>query len=96
MLSKFFKLQLRKPSKWDWASKCISDLIELEIQYSLQEIKVMSKMQFTNILKQKINENAFKYLMKRKGSKGKETIEEELCMAEYLLPTNSTFSISEK
>ena len=53
-------------------------------------------MQFTNILNQKINENAFKYLMKRKGSKGKETIEEELCMAEYLLPSNSALSISEK
>ena len=96
LLSKFFKLQLRKPSKGDWASKCIRDLKELEIQYSLQEIKVMSKMQFTNILNQKINENAFKYLMKRKGSKGKETIEEELCMAEYMLPTNSELSISEK
>jgi hypothetical protein len=95
LLSKFFKLQLEFPTKGDWASTCKNDLKELEIQESLEEIRLMTKIQFTKILKKKLKENAFKYLISKKGSKGKENKEIELCMSEYLLPT-STLTICEK
>ena len=42
-----------------------------------------------------MQKNAFKYLIGKKGSKGKEITETELCMAEYLLPTTS-LTICEK
>ena len=50
LLSKFFKLQLEFPTKGDWASTCKNDLKELEIQESLEEIRLMTKIQFTKIL----------------------------------------------
>ena len=75
LLSKFFKLQLEFPTKGDWASTCKNDLKELEIQESLEEIRLMTKIQFTKILKKKVKENAFKYLISKKGSKGKDNKE---------------------
>ena len=81
LLSKFFKLQLEFPTKGDWASTCKNDLKELEIQESLEEIRLMTKIQFTKILKKKVKENAFKYLISKKGSKGKDNNEIELCMS---------------
>ena len=42
-----------------------------------------------------MQKNAFKYLIEKKGSKGKETQESELSMAEYLLPTTN-LTICEK
>ena len=56
LLSKFFKLQLEFPTKGDWASTCKNDLKELEIQESLEEIRLMTKIQFTKILKKKVKE----------------------------------------
>ena len=86
-LSKFFKLQLKFPAKGDWASTCMKDLEELRIEKSLEEIKLMSKAQFSKILKENGKENSFRYLLSKKGSKGKENNETELCMAEYLIPS---------
>ena len=56
---------------------------------------MMSKTEYTKILKENCRKNAFKYLIGKKGSKGKEIIETELCMAEYLLPTTA-LTICEK
>ena len=95
LLSKFFKVQLDFPTKGDWASTCMNDMKELNINNSLEEIKMMSKTEYTKILKENCRKNAFKYLIGKKGSKGKEIIETELCMAEYLLPTTA-LTICEK
>jgi hypothetical protein len=52
LLSKFFKLQVEFLTKGDWASTCKNDLKELEIQESLKEIRLMTKIQFTkNVVK---------------------------------------------
>ena len=95
LLNKFFKLQLDFPTKGDWASTCMNDMKELDINKSLEEIKLMSKNEFTQILKENCRRNAFKYLVEKKGSKGKEIQESELSMAEYLLPTTA-LTICEK
>ena len=70
-LSKFFQLQLEFPTKGDWASTCQKDLEELRIEKSLEDIKLMGKRQFKKILIENGRENAFKYLISKKGSKGK-------------------------
>ena len=46
MLYKFFQIQLRSPSKGDWATMCQKNLKELEIELSLEEIKKMPYLQF--------------------------------------------------
>ena len=86
-LSKFFQLQLEFPTKGDWASTCQKDLEELRIEKSLEDIKLMGKRQFKKILIENGRENAFKYLISKKGSKGKENDESELCMTDYLVPS---------
>ena len=96
LISKFFKLQLELPTKGDWVSTCMKDLKELKIFESLEEIKLMTKNQFRNLVKVRVKENALKYLTDRQGSKGKENKYSNLSMVEYLLPTNNILSITEK
>ena len=95
-LKKFLKLQIGEPNRGDWASTCRNDLEELKIEFSSEQIKVMTKSKFTNILKQKITENALKYLLEKQGSKGKEILYTHLEMAEYLLPCHNKISVGEK
>ena len=56
----------------------------------------MTKNKFRNILKERIKENALKYLISKRGSKGKEIPYANIEMSEYLLPTNRNLSIEDK
>ena len=65
----------------------IHDLEELEIKLSLLEIKNMSNNQFTGLIKRKIKERAFQYLVGVKLTRNAEGIEishEKLEMQNYL------------
>ena len=42
-IQRFLMLQFENPSKGDWASSCMQDLKDLEINLSLKEIRVISK-----------------------------------------------------
>ena len=46
-------LQLESKSRSDWATTVLKDLKELKIEETFEEIKLMSKKQFSNILKVK-------------------------------------------
>ena len=96
LLSKFFFLQLELPTRGDWASTCVKDLNELKIEKSFEEIRKMTENEYRKLLKQKVSENAFNYLMSKRGRKGSENVQIELGMEEYLLPTNNELSILEK
>ena len=50
MLSKFFKIQMKSPSKGDWVSMCLDNLKDLQIESSFEDIEKMSCTQFKNIL----------------------------------------------
>jgi len=50
LLQKCFKLQLEQPSKNDWASTCVEDLKKLQIDNTFEEIKVISKNKFKNLV----------------------------------------------
>ena len=58
-------------------------------------MKKKSKSQFSNILKLKVKENVLKFLLNRQKSKGKDIKNENIRMAEYLLPY-SKLSVSQK
>ena len=96
LLSKFFHLQLNEPTKGDWVSKCLQDLDELKILETLDEIRKMTHTSFLSLIKSKLKENALKYLLEKRKSKGKEIIYSHLEMAEYLLPTNEKLTVEEK
>ena len=97
---KFFNLQLESPTRGDWAraSTCIEDLKYLNIEQSLEEIRLMSKSKFINLLKTKMKIRAIQYLKGKQGFKGQEIYYScnEIEMSEYLLPTNKNLTIDEK
>ena len=95
-LYKFFKLQLEQSSKGDWVSTCLQDLKELEVKESLQEIKEISEIKFTNLLNSGIKKNALEYLKGKQRRKGAEISYTEIEMAEYLMPFSSKLTIEEK
>ena len=74
LISKFLQLQLEQPTKGDWASTCLYDLKELQMNLTLEDIKLMSEQKFRNMLKSKVKESAFRYLKDKQGSNGKENI----------------------
>ena len=74
----------------------LQDLKELKISESLDEIRIMSKAKFNNILKSRVRENALLYLKGKQKSKGKEIMYCDIEMAEYLLPSNNTLNIVQK
>jgi hypothetical protein len=95
-LKKFLMLQIREPSRGDWASTCADDLKELNITLSLKAIQLMTKYEFTRILKERIKENALLYLTGKRGKKGKEIKYSCLEMAEYLQPFNDQLTLEQK
>ena len=96
MIRKFYELQLQKPTKGDWASTCAENIKQLKINLSTEEMRQMKRNQFKNILKTKINELAFTYLIQKRGIKGKEVKYSSLRMADYLAPNSSGLTILEK
>ena len=95
-LKKFLTLQFDEPSRGDWASTCTNDLKELNISYSLEEIRIMTKDKFKRILKEKVKESALKYLLEKKGKKGKEIEYTTLEMAEYLQPFGNKLTVADQ
>ena len=93
---KFFQLQLEYPTRGDWASTCVQDLKDFNIEESFENIRLMTKYKFTRMLKCKVKISAIKYLTGKQGSKGKDITYSSIQMAEYLLPTNEKLTIDEK
>ena len=96
LIRKFYELQVKKPTKGDWASICVKDLNQLGLNLSTEEIRNMKRKQFKNMLKEKIDELAFNYLIEKRGKKGSEIKFFSLRMSDYLLPSTSGLTISEK
>ena len=96
MVKRFFKIQIQQPRKGDWVSSCKMDLEKMKIELNFQEIRMMTKEHFLKIINCKLEENALEYLLKKRGSKGKEIFYNNLEMAEYLMPHNDKLSTEEK
>ena len=62
----------------------------------MNEIRKMTHTCFLSLIKSRLKENALKYLLGKRKSKGKEIIYPDLEMADYLHPTNEKLSIEEK
>ena len=66
MISQVFKVQWNQPSKNDWALLVKQDLVDLEIDMNLSNIKTKSEWSFKNFVKKKAYEYEFKQLIRRK------------------------------
>ena len=95
LILKVFILQIEKPTKFDWASTCRNNLKQLDINLSFEDIKKMTLNKYNNTVKDKCRKGAYKYLMKKRGSKGSEIEYPKIEMAKYLLP-NKYLTIDEQ
>ena len=102
LVHKFFMAQMKSPTQNDWVSTALEDLEELEINLDLEEIEEMSRERYKSIVKEKVEIQAFEYIIKKKGertsdhAKGKFITYERLEMAEYLSSLEEDISINEK
>ena len=96
LIHRFLSLQFKNPTKNDWASGCMQDMKDLEINLTLEEIKKISKYQFSRIIKESIQTKALKYLLDKQRIKGSEIDYKELKMAEYLLPNEQIENIDDQ
>ena len=85
---KFLILQLNQPTRGDWALQIRTDLKELDITESFEELNV-----FIEKIKLQIQQHALVYLLVKRVTKGKEIEYKKLEMAEYLKPRNRKMNI---
>ena len=96
LIRQFLFLQFENPTRGDWASSCLQDLKDLNIDMSLEDIQLSTKKQFNKTLKISIQKCAFEYLICKRGSKGQEIDYSELRMADYLQPGYENITIDEQ
>ena len=96
LIRRFYEIQVRNQTKGDWASTCAANLKQLKINLSTEEIRIMKRNEFKNILKKHTNQLAFEYINEKRGKKGSEVNHVSLRLADYLAPNNSGLSILEK
>ena len=59
LLYNFLNLQLKFPTRGDWASSCLQDLKYLEIELKIEEIEEIKRNQFVKIINESIEKNHF-------------------------------------
>ena len=96
LINKFLQLQLKTPTRGDWASSCIQNMKYLKLELNFEEIKEMKPTKFKNMINEAIRTTAFEYLLKLRGSKGQEIKYREIKMADYLMPNEENLTIEDK
>ena len=78
--------QLENPVKGDWSEQVKSDISEIDLKLTMEEISMLSRESFRTKLKKAINAAAFKWLMEEKVNKSKlkDLNYEKLEMQNYL------------
>ena len=96
MVSKVFKATCENPLQKDFVNTCKSYLEQIKIDLSFEQIRQMSVYKFKKLVKQKIQEAAFEYLIKKKNGQTKiqDVQYSKLEIQEYLLEGNSNTEIS--
>ena len=95
-ISKMLFLQFEKPTPGDWASRCLTNLQDIKLEITLEEIRTMTKQKYLRILKEKIFNSALEYLLGKKGIKGGEITYTSIEMSEYLQPYNRNLTVGQK
>ena len=71
MLFRFFESQWKYPVKNDWVNQVKEDLVEFDLDLSLDDIKVKSKNVFKKMVKKQMKEFSLDYLNKLKEKHSK-------------------------
>ena len=90
----FLHLKFENPIRGDWAFICNNSINALKLNLSLEDIKMLTKAKFNNVIKIYIRTCALEYLLGKQGSKGHDIIYSEIKLAECMLPNDSNLKIS--
>ena len=60
---------MKSPTNNDWSSQVLQEQEELDISFSLEDIKQMSKLKFKSVVQSKTKHKAFKFLLEKKESR---------------------------
>ena len=96
LMLKFFRAQCENPIKGDWVSsvKIVKDNINLKITF--EEIPCMKKPLYQKLVNDKVMSSAFKYLLSKVKSEGKEIEYKNIFQCQgYLLP-NTFLTLTEQ
>ena len=90
LIGRFFRSQVKSPCRNDWCISVESDMKELGIKLTFNEIKSLSKQKFKTFVKKIIEEKSISYLnvLKLKHTKVMHIEHTGLCLQEYLQPKN--------
>ena len=87
LIKRFFKTQMKSPKKKDWGNTIIENLQHLKNEMTIQEIEEMPKATYKKLIKKRIKEKAFEYLLSirnKRNGKGMEILYTWLQMQTYL------------
>ena len=87
LVKNFFKTQLSTLQKKDWGTTVKEDLKHLKIEIPIEEIEYLPKATYIKLIKKKIYQKSFEYLLDRRNTrngKGMEMSYEKLEMQNYL------------
>ena len=71
MLYKFYETQWKHPVKDDWTSQVQKDMEDLDVDMSLEEIKLKSEYSFKKYIKIKMKEYTLEHLLSQKEEHSK-------------------------
>ena len=90
LLFKFFKAQEENPIKGDWTTEVKDLLKSLDLKWSFDDIKILTKQKFKKIIDVAINKSAIKYLKGKIKTKGNEIFYSDYPeIQDYLMPYDS-------
>ena len=91
LVRRFLQAQRECSGKGDWITMVAKDIRELEINLTLEEVEVVSKAGWKELVSKKVQKKAFEYLseLKTKHSKAKNIIHHKLQLQSYLGSSNS-------
>ena len=93
LVVRFYKAQLRNPSKGDWTEIVKEDLIDFKIEETFDQLSKISKKVFKKKISAACRQFSFEKLMNKKGSKSKTLTHSELKTASYF--TSQIFNSKE-
>ena len=90
LLSNVFRAQLKVPVKGDWITTVKSDMEELGMKLTFEEIRSHTKDSFKRLIKKNVTDSALKYLkeLQMDHSKSKPLQYQKLALQEYLMADN--------
>ena len=98
LVRRFLEAQIECSGKGDWIAMVEEDMKELEINMKIEEIEMVSKADWKEIVLKKVQKRAFRYLtdLKTTHSKARNILHQKLQLQSYLGSSENNLSIQEK